>query len=105
MSSLGELRSSTSCLQTILLSLLHTRVSGKETCGLQSRSVLCVCLKQCAGDAVADRAGLAGHSAALDIDQYVELISVLSQHERLADDGLQGLKSEIVVDISLIDRE
>ena len=52
-----------------------------------------------------NRAGLAGHSAALNIDQYVELISVLSQHERLADDGLQGLKSEIIVDISLIDRD
>ena len=103
--SLRELRSATSGFEAVLLSLLHTRVSGKETSGLQSRSVLCICLKQCAGDAVTDRAGLAGHSAALNIDQYVELISVLSQHERLADDGLQGLKSEIIVDISLIDRD
>ena len=103
--SLRELRSATSGFEAVLLSLLHTRVSGEETSGLQSRSVLCICLEQCTGDAVADSASLSGHTAALDVDQNIKLICILRQHERLANDGLQSLKSEVIIDVSLIDRD
>ena len=58
-----------------------------------------------AGDAVTDRAGLAGHAAALDIHKDIKLIRVLRENKRLANDRLKGLKSEIIIDITLVDRD
>ena len=53
-SALAELRSATSCFETVLLAFLHSRVAGQETGGLQSGAVLGVQAQQRAGDAVTD---------------------------------------------------
>ena len=53
--SLGELRCTTSSLETRLLSFLHSRVTSEETSLLQlAAEVLSVELKECTGDTVAD---------------------------------------------------
>ena len=51
-SALAELGSATGGLQTVLLTLLHTRITGQETGSLQGGAVLGVDLQQGAGDTV-----------------------------------------------------
>ena len=75
--SLGELRCTTSALQTILLSFLHARISGKEACFLQSGSELSISLAKRTCDTVADCACLAGCAAALDSDLEIILVDSL----------------------------
>ena len=100
--SLAELRSATSCLETVFLTLFHSRVTRQETSALQSRSVLSICLQQCSGNAVTNSTSLTGSTAALHIYQYVKLINVLSGNQGLTYDQLQGLQTEVFVDISFI---
>ena len=95
---LAELRSTTCCLQTVLLTLLHTRIAGQETSGLQGGAVLLVDLQQSAGDAVADGAGLAGHAAAGDGSNDVNLAHQLGGDQGLTNDQLQGIQTEVNVD-------
>ena len=52
-SALGELRCTTGGLQTGLLTLLHTRITGQETGLLQGGTVLGIYQQQCAADAMA----------------------------------------------------
>src|SRR5699024_5364374 len=56
-------------------------------------------------DAVADRAGLAGDAAACNAADNVELLVGLGEDERLTDDGLQGVKAEVIVDVAVVDRD
>ena len=102
--SLAELRCAASCLQTVLLSLLHTRISREEACLLQHRTIVLICFKQCSRDAVTDSACLAGHTAADDIDADVKLLAGLSRNKRLTNRHSQNLKAKIVLDVSLVDR-
>ena len=55
-----------------------------------------------ASDAVADCACLTGKSAALDVDEHVVLIGGVGQRERLIDDKLEGVESEIIVQTALV---
>ena len=50
-----------------------------------------------------DGSGLAGVTAALDINLDVELIQSLGCAEGLANDNLKGLKAKVLVDICLVD--
>ena len=52
---------------------------------------------------MADGACLAGGAAALDGDLVVVLTLCTGQDDGLVDDDLEGLKSEIIIDISLVD--
>lgn len=103
--SLAELRRAACGLKAVLLTLLHAGISGQIACCLEHRSVLGVSLEQGTGDAVTDGSGLAGVTAALDINLDVELIQSLGCAERLANDNLKGLKTEVLVDICLVDRD
>ena len=98
--SLGELGSATCGLQTVLLSFLHSGVAGQETGGLQGSAVLGVDGQQGAGDAVTDSAGLAGNAAAGDGDNDVNLAQHVGGDQGLTDDQLQGLQTEVVVDVA-----
>ena len=64
---LGELGRATGSLQAVLLALLHARVTGQVAGLLDGGLELLIRLDQRAGDAVADRAGLAGEAAALAV--------------------------------------
>ena len=100
---LGELRCATSGLQTVLLALLHTRIAREETGLLQDGAVLGVDQQQSAGNAVAQSAGLTGNAAAFNGGNDVDLAELLGSGERLTDDHLQGLETEILVDVAAVD--
>ena len=68
-SALAELRSTTGCLQTVLLALLHTRIAGQQTGLLKGTAQFRIGLAQGTADAVADRAGLTGQTAAVHVHQ------------------------------------
>ena len=101
--SLGELGSATCSLQAVLLSFLHSGVTGQETSGLQRSAVLGVQIQQGAGDAVTDSAGLTGNAAAGDGDNNINLAGHIGGNQRLIDDQLQGVQTEVVVDLAAVD--
>ena len=102
-SALAELGSATCGLQTVLLSFLHSGVAGHEASSLQSGAVLGIQSDQSTGDAVTDSAGLAGNAAASDGDNDVNLAQQVSGDQGLTDDQLQGLQTEVIVDVAAID--
>src|SRR6186997_1617988 len=86
---LRVLRRLASPLEPVLLALLHARVAREEASLAERRSVgVGVDLEQRPGDAMADRAGLAGHTAALDLDHRVEPALGPGDPEGHADLGL-----------------
>ena len=101
--SLGELRCATGTFETVFLSFLHSRVSGQEACLLESRTERLIVLEESSGKTVTDGTGLAGNATALDADDDVELLGEAEQLEGLTDDDLQGLKTEVIVDVSFVD--
>ena len=102
-SALGELRCATGGLQTVLLTLLHTRIAGQEAGLLQDGAVLGVHQQQGAADAVTQGAGLAGNAAAFHGSNNVHLAQGIGGGQRLTDDHLQGLQTEVLVDVAAID--
>ena len=101
--SLGELGCATGGLQAVLLSFLHSGVTGQETSSLQSCTVLGVQAQQSAGQAVTDSASLAGNAATSDGNDNVNLANQVSADQGLIDDQLQGLQTEVVVDVAAVD--
>ena len=100
---LAELGSATGSLEAVLLTLLHTRIAGQETGGLEGGTVLGVDLQQSAGNAVTDSAGLAGHTAAGDGGLDVHLAQGIGGGQRLTHDELQGLQAKVIVDVPAVD--
>ena len=84
-SALAELRSTTGGLQTVLLTLLHTRIAGEQTGSLQGGTVLLVGQQQGAGHTVTDGAGLAGHAAAGDGSNDIHLAQGVGGSQGLTD--------------------
>ena len=52
---------------------------------------------------MADRAGLAGNTAASNPADNVKFLIGLGGHQRLANDQLQGLQAKVIVDITVVD--
>ena len=103
-SALAELRSATGCLEAVFLSLLHTRVSCKQPRLLENGSVFLICLKKCAGYAMAYRAGLTGYTAAGDRADNIKLTGGIRNRKRLTNDELERIKPEIIINITLVYR-
>ncbi len=102
--SLGELGSTTSCFETVLLSFLHSGVTGEKASLLQSGTeCFCICLKKSSGNTVTDGTSLAGDTAADYIANDIKLAHIAGEFQGLTNDELEGIKTEIVIDISLID--
>src|SRR3954452_14295456 len=78
----AELEAFACASHSVLLAFLRARVAGQEPFALQRLAQLEVVGDQRAGDAEAHRAGLAGHAAAGDRGQDVELVDGLGQHHR-----------------------
>ena len=93
--SLGELRSTTSALESVLLSFLHTRVSGEEACSLESGLVCFVSENESTGDTVSDSTCLSGETAALNGSDNVELACCACSAEGLGDDEVESVKTEV----------
>src|SRR4051794_9254764 len=79
---LRELLAAASGVQADLLAFHFARVAGDEARGGQRRLEGRVVVDQGAGDAVAHGAGLAGFTAAVDVDLDVEGFDVVGQHQR-----------------------
>src|SRR6185312_5311956 len=104
-STLGELGRATCLVQTDLLALHRTRIAGHESGAAQGCLQGFVVLDQRAGDAEADRAGLAGDAATRNVDLDVELVGHLGQFERLAHDHARGFAAEELVQRLAVDND
>lgn len=101
--SLGELELAACSALTVLLSLDHSRVSGKEAVGMECRAVGLVLCYECACDAMAAGAGLTGGATTADGDEDVELALVVSNLERLLDLINAKRIAEVLFNISSVD--
>src|SRR5919107_2031787 len=101
---LRELRPLAGLLQAGLLALLHARVAREEAAPLELGAEVRVGLDQRPGDAVAQRAGLRAHAAAVHRGDDVHARLVADGLERLADRALQGVAREEVVERLAVDR-
>src|SRR5690606_25702602 len=102
-SALGELGGAAGLVQADLLALDLAGVAGHEAGLAQVGLQRLVVLDQRAGDAQADRTGLAGGAAAGGGDDDVELVGRLGQLERLAHDHARGLTAEELVQRTAVD--
>ena len=100
---LGELGSTTSGLQTVLLTLLHAAVTSQEAGLLQSGTELGIGLNQSTSQTETDGACLAGEATAGNLNFDVELLSQAQQLNGLTDDKLQGLQTKVVVQSTVVD--
>ena len=97
-SALAVLGSLAGLLEAVLLALDDPRVTGQEAGLLQRRAVLGVGLDQRAGDGQAQRAGLAGGAAAVQVGEDVEALGLLDGDQRLADQLLVQLVREVLLE-------
>lgn len=82
---LRVLRCLTGALQTGLLAFLDARIACEQSGLFEGGAEVGICLNKGAGDSVAYRACLAGHSTAEHLDCDVEVAAVLSQLQRVLD--------------------
>src|ERR1035437_593892 len=102
--SLGVLRGFAGSLEAVLLSLLHARVAGQKPGLTQGKAVaLRIELKQSSSDAVADRPGLTGYAAALDLDLSIERALGPGDAERQAHVGFVDGVAEMSFEGSIVD--
>ena len=101
--SLRELRSATSTLESVLLSLLHTRVTSKKAGLLKKGLIGLISGEESTSNTVADSACLAGDTAAANVCYDVKLTLGLGNAEGLVNDELESLKTEIVIYVSAVD--
>jgi len=101
--SLGELACATSCLETVLLSFLHSGVSCEETCLLEERTVCVVSEEESSGNAVADCACLTGDTTTVNVSNDVKLTCCVCYAEGLVDDELECFKTEVIVNVTIVD--
>ena len=80
------------------------RIAREAAGGLERRAQRRVRLAEGAGDAVADRAGLAGHAAALGGRDDVVLALDAGDLERLERVDARGLVGDVLLEGALVDR-
>src|SRR4051795_3983485 len=85
----AELEALARALLPVLLAFLDARVARQEAFLLEARPQLEVVLDERAGDAEAQRAGLAGNAPARNRRQDVELIGRFGDEQRLFDLGTE----------------
>src|SRR5690606_38063382 len=100
---LGELGRAAGLVQADLLALHLARVAGHEPGAAQLGLVRLVVVRQRAGDAQADRTGLAGGAAAGGGDRDVEALGAVGQRPRLAHAHARGLAAAELVQRTAVD--
>src|SRR5699024_8156880 len=91
--------------EAVLLSFFHSGVAGHEASGLQSDTVPGVQGDQSPGQTMTDGTGLTGNTAAGYVDDDVHLAQHIGGNQGLTNDQLQGLQTEVVVNIAAIDND
>src|SRR6266513_4628148 len=104
-SALGELLAASRLVQADLLAVDLARSAGHEAGLGECRLQLSVVIHQRAGDAVPNRAGLTGFTAAANVDHDVECRLVVSQLKGLPHHHAAGLTSKELVDGFFVDHE
>src|SRR6476646_11595922 len=102
---LRELEAGAGALLAVLLALLHAGIAREETSLLETLAQLHVVELERAGDAVADRAGLAAGTAAVDRHHDVEFVVRLGERKRLLDDHLEHFVREVLIERARVDRD
>src|SRR6185369_17343903 len=100
---LRELEAAASFGPAVLLTLDHAAVAGQEAFALDRGAERRLVARQCLGDAVLDRTGLAAEAAALDGRNHVILANPFGDVERLVDHQAQRRASEIDRLIAAVD--
>src|ERR1700722_7205708 len=98
-SALGKLRLLAGLLQPGLLALLDARITRQEAAALELGTQVRVGLQQRARNAVAQRSGLSGDTAAVDPRDHIHPRLVADGLERVADHPAQRLTREIDVEL------
>src|SRR5882724_9559074 len=101
---LGELRTATRLATADFLAFDFTRIAGDESGFAQRRPQGLVVSHERASNAVANRTGLPGDSAALDMRFDIEFPIELYRAERLLHDHSAGLSAEELSESPAIDR-
>ena len=89
--SLAELRSATSCFETVFLTFFHTWITCKESSSLKYWSVFCICLKKGSCNTMSDGSSLSCVSATFNVNKNIKFAICLCCNKRLTNDNLQSL--------------
>ena len=101
--SLAELRSATSGLEAVLLTLFHSWVAGQQTCFFEQWAHFIAVLQQSTGDTVTDRTSLTGNAAAANGADNVKFTSSVGNFKWLTNDQFEGIQTEVLVNVSVVD--
>ena len=102
-SALAELRCTTCSLETVLLSFLHTWVTCEEASLLECWTEFCVELEESTCDTETDSTCLACEAATENCYVDVELAEKICFSKWLTNDELECFKTEVVVDVTVVD--
>src|SRR4051794_37894607 len=102
-SALRELEAATGLRTAILLTLDDAGVTGQEAGCLQRRTQARLVVGQGLGDAVTDRTGLTGQTAAGDRRHHIVLVDAGGDLERLVQQHAQDRTGEIDADVAAVD--
>ena len=100
----AELRRASCSFEAVLFAFLHTGIAGQQAGFLQGSAKLRIRFAQRAADAMTDCSGLTGQAAAFHVNHHVVIANVGQVHG-LTNGHLQGFKTEIIVDIALVDHD
>ena len=92
-------------LATVLLAFLHSRISSHKSAGSKLLAKSLVVLDERAGNAKFDRASLPGHSAALRGSANVPATFHAKVNEWALDQDLKHGSSQILIEVSAVDRD
>ena len=99
----AELWSATCFFETVFFTFFSARITGEEPCFFECASKFRFCNDKRAADAVTDCACLSGVTAADDVDVNVVFTFGFSESERLTNDKLQSVKTEVFVQAAFVD--
>ena len=98
---LGELRTLTSFLQTVLLALNHTSIARKEASLLQLGAIF-ASLKKRTGDAMTQSTCLTGNATAVDAGNDIEVINGVGNLERGQSHVQKSFATEVLLAIATV---
>ena len=99
---LGELEPLTRALLAVFLSFFGARIASDKPSFFQARAKLAIYLDQRASYAVAHSSCLSSYTAALDVNENVELADGIDQMQRLADYHPMRLIRKVLFELSFI---
>ena len=91
--------------QTDLLTFNFTGVARDEAGVGENALQICIVVDQSTGNAVTHSAGLAGFTAAGDVDHDVKRFDVFGELQRLHDDHTAGFALEEIVEFTTVDHD